>query len=71
MLAEESELQTYLGRSTPIVDFLRELADDLQGERVVACGADRFRHAEMQERGVRCPAALADGLEGTGCEFER
>ena len=49
------EIQTYPGRSTPVVAFLRDLADDLQGETVIALGADRFRQSEVQD-------AMSDAL---------
>ena len=41
--------RTYPGRSTPVVVFLRDLADDLQGETVISLGADRFRQSEVQD----------------------
>ena len=47
--------QTYPGRSTPVVAFLRDLADDLQGETVIALGADRFRQSEVHD-------AMSDAL---------
>ena len=43
------EIRTYPGRSTPVVVFLRDLADDLQGETVISLGADRFRQSEVQD----------------------
>ena len=47
-LRDQGELRTYPGRSTPVVDFLRDLADDLQGVQVIALGADRFRKSEVR-----------------------
>ena len=41
------ELRTYPGRSTPVVPFLIDLADDLQGCQVSALGADRFRRSDV------------------------
>ena len=55
LLHDQGEIQTYPGRSTPVVAFLRDLADDLQGATVIACGADRFRQAEVQD-------AMSDAL---------
>ena len=49
LLHDQGEVRVYLGRSTPVVAFLRDLSDDLQGEQVVAMGADRFRQAEVQD----------------------
>ena len=48
-LHDQGEVRVFPGRSTPVVAFLRELADDLQGQRVVALGADRYRQAEVQD----------------------
>ena len=49
LLHDQGELRTYPGRSTPVVAFLRDLADDLQGVQVIALGADRFRQSEVQD----------------------
>ena len=49
LLHDAGELMVYPGRSTPVVDFLRDLADGLEGFRVVACGADRYRRAEVED----------------------
>ena len=54
-LGTMGEVLVYPGRSTPVVAFLRDLADDLQGEQVIACGSDRFRQSEVQD-------ALGDAL---------
>ena len=48
-LYDQGELRTYPGRSTPVVAFLRDLGDDLQGVQVIALGADRFRQSEVQD----------------------
>ena len=45
-MREAGELETYGGRVTPVREFLADLADALQGETVLAAGADRFRRAE-------------------------
>ena len=49
LLADAGELMVYPGRSTPVVEFLRDLADGLEGVRVAACGADRYRRAEVED----------------------
>lgn len=54
-LHEAGELLLYRGRTTPVVDFLRDLADDLQGVPVLSIGFDRFRDAEVK-------TALSDAL---------
>ena len=71
LLHDQGEIQTYPGRSTPVVAFLRDLADDLQGATVIACGADRFRQAEVQGRHERRPVALAAGLARPRCKRNR
>ena len=48
-LEAAGELRTYAGRSTPVVPFLRDLADDLQGEQVLQIGADRHRLADVKD----------------------
>ena len=55
-LYESDELRAYRGRVTPVQEFLRDVADDLQGQRVVACGTDRFRREEAE--GVMVDANL-------------
>ena len=55
VLHELGELTLHPGRSTPVAAFLRDLADDLQGESVLCMGADRFRQAEVQD-------ALSDAM---------
>lgn len=47
-MAARGELRTYPGRVTPVADFLRDCADRLAGEWVVAAGADRYRRAEVE-----------------------
>ena len=49
LLHDQGEIGAYPGRSTPVVVFLRDLADDLQGEQVIQLGADRFRQSEVQD----------------------
>ena len=49
LLHASGELLVYPGRSTPVVAFLRDVADDLQGEQVIACGADRYRQSDVQD----------------------
>ena len=45
---ERGELRVYEGRTTPVVPFLQNLADDLQQYRVLGIGADRFRLQEVR-----------------------
>ena len=50
LLADAGELMVYPGRSTPVVAFLRDLADGLEGvRRWPRCGADRYRRAEVED----------------------
>ena len=72
-MVERGEVATYPGRVTPVSAFLRDCADRLAGERVIAAGADRFRKAEaieaLESAGLRWPmqwrgqgaSAVADG----------
>ena len=46
---DAGELMVYPGRSTPVVAFLRDLADGLEGVKVAAIGADRYRRAEVED----------------------
>ncbi len=48
-LADLGQLRTYPGRSTPVTELLRDVAADLQGVRVLALGADRFRQSDVQD----------------------
>ena len=58
-MAARGELRTYPGRVTPVSDFLRDCADRLAGERILAAGADRYRRAEaetaLEDAGVDWP----------------
>ena len=56
-MAARGELRTYKGRITPVAEFLRDCAERLSSERILAAGADRYRRAE-------CETALEDaGLD--------
>ena len=47
-LAAAAELFVYPGqRTTPVKDFLRELAGELAGHKVEVAGADRYRQSEL------------------------
>ena len=72
-LHDADELWVLPGKATPVAMFLLELAADLQGEVVVACGHDRYRAADvataLRDAGLRWPlvsrgtgaSAVADG----------
>ena len=68
LLHDQGELRTYPGRSTPVVAFLRDLADDLQGVQVIALGADRFPAERSAGRDVGRDVALAAGLARPRCK---
>ena len=46
-MEEAGELRTYPGRVTDVPAFLEDCADRLAGERVLCCGADRYRRSEV------------------------
>ena len=47
-LSDANELWVYSGqRTTPVGMFIADLAGELSGERVEACGCDRYRKSEM------------------------
>ena len=46
-MQEAGELQIYPGRVTDVPAFLEDCADRLAGERVLCCGADRYRRSEV------------------------
>ena len=48
-MAERGELWTYPGRVTPCAEFLEDVAAHLEGEKIIAAGADRFRKAEVED----------------------
>ena len=48
-MRERGELATYPGRVTPAGEFLKDCAARLQGSRIVAAGADRYRRAEVEQ----------------------
>ena len=49
-MADGGELRTYPDHTTAVTDFLRDLAEHLQSERVIVAGADRYRKAEIQDK---------------------
>ena len=56
---ERGELSIYSGRTTPVSRFLQDVAAPLDGENIVAAGADRYRKADVQDgmtlAGVKWP----------------
>ena len=73
LMARAGELAIYPGLTTPVVDFLRDCAFRLDGHRVIAFGADRYRKAEiltaLQQSGVPWPGCVVEwrgqGASGT------
>ena len=63
---DAGELVTYAGRVTPVVEFIQAMADRLAGQRVIACGADRFRKAEVLEGFERAGVAWPLVWRGQG-----
>ena len=64
---DAGELVTYGGRVTPVVESIQGMADRLAGQRVIACGADRFRRAEVLEGFERRRGDLAAGMARARC----
>ena len=72
-MSERGELRVYAGRVTPVAAFLGDVSAALEGERILAAGADRYRRAEaleaLEAAGLTWPmvwrgqgaAATADG----------
>ena len=58
-MQDRGELRTYSGRVTPAAGFLADCAERLDGVKVVAAGADRYRQAEVEDAltaaGLRWP----------------
>ena len=56
---DRGEVAIYSGRVTPVDGFLRDVAGRLDGEDIIAAGADRYRKAEalqaMESADVRWP----------------
>ena len=48
-MRERGELATYPGRVTPAGEFLQDCAARLQGSKIAAAGADRYRRAEVEQ----------------------
>ena len=65
-MSEAGELVTYPGRVTDVVAFIEDAADRLAGERVIACGADRYRKAEVQQAMERAGISWPLVWRGTG-----
>ena len=59
LMVERGELKIFAGRVTPVAEFLRDCAVRLAGEKVAACGADRYRKSEAMQvldgAGLRWP----------------
>ena len=50
LMLRDGELKVYPGeRLVPVGEFLRWVADSLQGERIMALGSDRYRDAETKQ----------------------
>ena len=60
------ELRTYPGRVTDVPAFLEDCADRLAGERVMACGADRYRRSETIQAMERAELNWPLVWRGTG-----
>ena len=65
-MEEAGELRTYPGRVTDVPAFLEDCADRLSGERVIACGADRYRKAEVLQAFERAGISWPLVWRGTG-----
>ena len=65
-LHESGDLWTYPGRVTPVAAFLKDCAACLDGERVIAAGADRYRRAEAQQAMEESGLNWAVTWRGTG-----
>ena len=48
-MQNRGELTVFPGRSTPVASFLAHVAELLDGYDVIACGADRYRRAEVED----------------------
>ncbi len=69
LMVRNGELTVYPGtRVTPVGEFLRSVAERLQGDRIAAIGADRFRQAEalqaVEDAGLPWRSRMA--WRGTG-----
>ena len=49
LMHRRGELWTYPGRVTPVPRFLADVADRLEGQRVIQGGADRYKMAEVKD----------------------
>ena len=75
-MAERGELRTMGGQIVPAAEFIAEAMRRVEGERVTAICADRFRQAEVMEAaqaaGVRAPFAWrGQGFRDGGEDVER
>lgn len=43
------ELKVYEGRVTPVAEFLRDVADDLEGQEVIEVASDGYKRSEAQD----------------------
>lgn len=55
--AHDGELWQLGERTTNVQGFIRRLRERLAGERVIVCGADRYRRAEVEELQLPWPMA--------------
>ena len=61
-MKERGELATYPGRVTPAGEFLKDCAARLQGSRIVAAGADRYRRRPKSSKPYLRPNRVWDGV---------
>ena len=48
-MQSRGELKVYEGRVTPVAEFLRDVAADLEGEHVLHCACDQYKRSEAQD----------------------
>ena len=65
-MAERGELKLLPGNVVNVHDFLSEVANDLQGHRVIVAGADRFRKAETLDALEKADLKWPIQFRGTG-----
>ncbi len=48
-MEKRGELKVYEGRITPVKEFLKDVAADLEGEEILHCACDQYKRAEAQD----------------------
>ena len=48
-MEKRGELKVYEGRITPVAEFLKDVAADLEGEEILHCACDQYKRAEAQD----------------------